>query len=263
MRPNQRQKGCKMKTLLKRIAATFMLAVSIITTINPLPVQASIAAPKGLGYFWMHEYEKNERTPFSFSKDPVHVKCTTTAACDGYQFKFALTNGKSLMTINKERKMKAGDYCGARCIIYTGNSPKTYGDHVTMVYARVYRYNQKGKKEYSAWTKPVLITPWPDNIKKVSVNKKTPSIKLKWNTIYGSDGYNVFISTTPGKWYWNQSTAQKATATTATIKTCHGRNLEKHRTYYVRIVTRKKKNSRFISSPEPYAQYYNYTFRID
>ena len=199
-------------------------------------------------------------SPHAFSS---HASASSSLPSKTLIFTKSLQLSFSSASIAWARSMKAGECFGSKCIIYTANSPKTYGDHVTMVYARVYRYNKKGKKEYSAWTNPVLITPWPEKIKKVSVNKKTPSIKLKWNTIYGSDGYNVFISTTPGKWYWNQSTAQKATATTATIKTCHGRKLEKHRTYYVRIVTRKKKNSRFISSPEPYAQYYNYTFRID
>ena len=251
-----------MDKMLKRFVAVFLLAASIITTINPVPAQAAIPAPKGLRYVWAYDASQ-----FDFFGEGAIVEFRTPAACDGYQLKFALTNGKTVMVKTRDSKRKAGGcYSVPYCVAYAVNNANlvhVYNDHVTMVSARVYKYNGKGKKEYSAWTGPVIITPWPERVKKVSVNKKARSVKLEWNTIYGSDGYNVFVATNPSKWYWNQSTAQKATATTATIKTFRGRKLEKHKTYYVRVVTRKKGSSGFIASKEPYAKYYNYTFRID
>ena len=77
-------------------------------------------------------------------------------------------------------------------------------------------------------------------------------MNVSWNIIYGCNGYNVFITTNPnGKWYWNQSTSEKATATSASIDKCGGAKLKKNTRYYVRIVTRRKRNGVFCTVPMP------------
>jgi hypothetical protein len=77
-------------------------------------------------------------------------------------------------------------------------------------------------------------------------------MNVSWNIIYGCNGYNVFITTNPnGKWYWNQSTSEKATATSAVIDKCGGAKLKKNTRYYVRIVTRRKRNGVFCTVPMP------------
>lgn len=85
-------------------------------------------------------------------------------------------------------------------------------------------------------------------------NESKIQAKLDWNPIYGSNGYNIFVSSDPvskNKWAWNQSTAKKATATSATIKKFKGKNLKKYTNYYVRIVTRRAYKGVFCSVPVP------------
>ena len=109
------------------------------------------------------------------------------------------------------------------------------------------------------------ITPSPSTCtgKLVNPKSKTYKEKLKWNIIYGCNGYNVFLATNPkGTWYWNQSTATKATATSAEISKYRGSKLKKYTNYYVRIVTRRKRNGVFCTVPMPSNNYYLGWFRI-
>jgi len=86
---------------------------------------------------------------------------------------------------------------------------------------------------------------------------------IAWNIIYGCNGYNVFVTTNPsGTWYWNQSTDISARSTSATISKYRGSKLKKGKTYYVRIVTRRKRNGVFCTVPMPAANTYIGTFRF-
>jgi len=62
----------------------------------------------------------------------------------------------------------------------------------------------------------------------------------------------VFLTTNPnGTWYWNQSTNVLATSLNATITKYRGSKLKKNTRYYVRIVTRRKRNGVFCTVPMP------------
>lgn len=88
-------------------------------------------------------------------------------------------------------------------------------------------------------------------------------MKVNWPIIYGSNGYNVFITTNPnGKWSWNQSTAVKANALSTVITKYQGKELKKNTRYYVRIVTRRKFKGVFCSVPMPAKNTYVGSFVI-
>ena len=135
------------------------------------------------------------------------------------------------------------------------NAPK---NHVTLVKVRAFRWS-KGKRQYGTWSNVAYITPSPTTLTKSLVDEyatSNPNVRLRWNAIYGSNGYNVFLTTNPkGTWYWNQSTATKATANTAIIKKYRGSKLKIYQTYYVRIVTRRKHNNVFCTVPLPGSSY--------
>ena len=109
-----------------------------------------------------------------------------------------------------------------------------------------------------------FIVPLPRRLSITISNENRIQAKLQWNTIYGCNGYNIFLSKDPSsknKWVWDQSTATKAGATSATIKKYKGEKLKKHTNYYVRIVTRRKRNGVFCSVPVP-DDYYNAGFQM-
>ena len=145
-----------------------------------------------------------------------------------------------------------------RCV-WTDGSHNVGGYNVRAVQA-----NSRGQiTGYSPWSNTVIITPWPKNVSAKLTSSKGTNVKFNWNIIYGSSGYNIFMTTNPyGKWYWNLSTATKATATSGTVKSFRGSKLKKYQNYYVRVITRRKRFGVFCTVPEPYKSYYQYKFYI-
>lgn len=125
-------------------------------------------------------------------------------------------------------------------------------NHVSQMKVRSF-YTANGKRVYSLWSNVEYITPSPTKLTtKNASSGSNLKMNIGWNIIYGCNGYNVFITTNPnGKWYWNQSTSEKATATSASIVKCGGAKLKKDTRYYVRIVTRRKRNGVFCTVPMP------------
>ena len=116
---------------------------------------------------------------------------------------------------------------------------------------------------YSQWSNPVYVTPWPRSAAGSVPDSRKPYVSLRWNTVYCSSGYNIFLTQNPkGTWYWNQATTQKATSTTATIKSFRSAKLKTYANYYVRIVTRRKLNGAFCTVPAPGSGYYSLRFRL-
>ena len=125
-------------------------------------------------------------------------------------------------------------------------------NHVSQMKARAF-YTLNGKRIYGPWSNLAFITPSPTKLtyKNKSTGKDLKA-SISWNIIYGSNGYNVFLTTNPnGTWYWNQSTATKATETSAEITKYRGAKLKKNTRYYVRIVTRRQRNGVFCTVPMP------------
>ncbi len=125
-------------------------------------------------------------------------------------------------------------------------------NHVSQMKVRAF-YTANGKRVYSPWSNVEYITPSPTKLTaKKAGSGSNLKMNISWNIVYGCNGYNVFITTNPnGKWYWNQSTSEKATATSASIVKCGGAKLKKNTRYYVRIVTRRKRNGVFCTVPMP------------
>ena len=124
--------------------------------------------------------------------------------------------------------------------------------HVSQMKVRAY-YMQNGQRVFGPWSNIEYITPSPAKLTaKKAGSGSNLKMNVSWNIIYGCNGYNVFITTNPnGKWYWNQSTSEKATATSASIDKCGGAKLKRNTRYYVRIVTRRKRNGVFCTVPMP------------
>ena len=124
--------------------------------------------------------------------------------------------------------------------------------HVSQMKVRAF-YTLNGQRKYGPWSNLEYITPSPAKLTtKNASSGSNLKMNISWNIIYGCNGYNVFITTNPnGKWYWNQSTTEKATATSASIDKCGGAKLKKNTRYYVRIVTRRKRNGVFCTVPMP------------
>ena len=169
---------------------------------------------------------------------------------DGYQTYLCWTNGSHASTT-----IVKSNVLYRNCTVHP--------QHVSQMKVRAF-YMQNGQRKFGPWSNIEYITPSPTKLTTRNVGtKNSPKIKASWNIIYGCNGYNVFITTNPnGKWYWNQSTSQKATATSAVIDKCGGAKLKKNTRYYVRLVTRRKRHGVFCTVPMPASNTYVGSFII-
>ena len=173
------------------------------------------------------------------------------AGATGYQTLLTWTNGSHAVTKNLRP-----DVLQQSCDVAV--------NHVSQFKVRAYIDTAAGRK-YSAWSNLEYITPSPSKltVKKETSSSGTRKAKISWNIIYGCNGYNVFVTTNPnGTWYWNQSTDISAKSTGAVISRYRGSKLKKGTTYYVRIVTRRKRNGVFCTVPMPAKNTYVGTFRF-
>ena len=159
---------------------------------------------------------------------------------EGYQTLLCWTNGS-----NASKTIVNSNVLYRNCTVHP--------QHVSQMRVRAF-YTQNGQHIFGPWSNVEYITPSPTTL---TINNASSGSNLKmnisWKIIYGCDGYNVFLTTDPnGKWYWNQSTPVKATATGAVIsKYKYSTKLEKNTRYYVRIVTRRQRNGVFCTVPMP------------
>jgi hypothetical protein len=125
-------------------------------------------------------------------------------------------------------------------------------------------YMSGGQRKFGHWSNVEYITPSPTRLTAKNASSGTNlKMNISWNIIYGCNGYNVFLTTNPnGTWYWNQSTAVKATATSAVITRFRGSAIRKNTRYYVRIVTRRQRNGVFCTVPMPASNTYIGSFII-
>ena len=132
--------------------------------------------------------------------------------------------------------------------------------HVYQAKVRACRMDAGGKVTSTGpWSNIVFITPWPRDVRG-SVSSRSV-LSLKWNIIYGSNGYNIFMSANPGSsWTWRYSTSTNASATSASFTGFKGVRFKRHHNYYVRVITRRKRNGVFCTVPEPYNSFYQFRF---
>ena len=162
-----------------------------------------------------------------------------TEGADGYQTLLSWTDGSHASSTIVKSNVLYRD-----CTVHP--------QHVSQMKVRAF-YMQNGQRKFGPWSNIEYITPSPAKLTTRNTSSgNNLKVNASWNIIYGCNGYNVFITTNPnGKWYWYQSTSQNATATSAVINKCGGSNLKKNTRYYVRIVTRRKRNGVFCTVPMP------------
>lgn len=82
-------------------------------------------------------------------------------------------------------------------------------------------------------------------------------MKLSWSKVYGSQGYNVYMTTNPsGKWY-NMKKTTSAGSTVAKIKKYNGSKFKTYKNYYYRIRARLSLgNGKYKESPLPSSSFY-------
>ena len=226
---------------VKRLAAGFLIAVLLVGSFSLTSVEAAVKKPKNCRFV---RWENTAYTSATIAWDKV-------SKATNYQVRVTWTDGSHGST---------GRFSSSTSkVTFSGLHYK----HVYIAKVRALRVHHKGKSneytEYSDWSNPVFITPWPKNVTARLKSSSSPQVKLSWNIIYGCNGYNVFMSTNPyGNWYWNLSTNTKAGSTSATVKRYRGAKLKKYQTYYLRVVTRRKRNGVFCTVPAPKDGYYQY-----
>lgn len=180
-----------------------------------------------------------------------NIAWNKVAGAHGYQTVLSWTNGSHASTMTVKSNVLSRN-CSVKA------------NHVSQMKVRAF-VKVAGKTYYGSWSNVAFITPSPAKIttKNISTSSNNLKIKSTWNTIYGCNGYNVFLTTNPnGKWYWNQSTATKANATTAVITKYRGAKLKKNTRYYIRIVTRRRQKGVFCTVPMPAKNTYVGSFII-
>ena len=162
-----------------------------------------------------------------------------TEGADGYETLLSWTDGS-----HASRTIVKSNVLYRDCTVHP--------QHVSQMMVRAF-YMSGGQRKFGPWSNVEYITPSPTKLTAKNTSSGTNlKMNIKWNIIYGCNGYNVFLTTNPnGTWYWNQSTSIKADATSAAITKYRGSKLKKNTRYYVRIVTRRKRNGVFCTVPMP------------
>lgn len=266
--PEGRRRMNSLFKIMKRHLAVLLTAITVVAAFAAFaPVYAEAAVPKPKAY----TFDNWRGSDGSFSS--CWVRWTYDDwykeyyEIDGFEVLSTWTDGSHGIRRRYDRYSSdydnpsldwASDGSNKYSVYIEGLNKK----HVYFSRVRAYYYDYDWNRHYGPWSNYVFITPWPSSASKSLPNKKKPEVKIKWNTIYGSNGYNVFLSTNPssGKWYWNKSTATRATATSAVIKSYRGSKFKKNKTYYVRIITRRKRNGVFCTVPAPSSSYYQIKF---
>ena len=225
-----------MKNMFRRMLATFFIAILIVGTANVTNADAALKKPGNCRFVGWNN------TAFTSCR----IAWNHVSGIDAYEIKWCYTDGSHA---------KVGyQYADKNVVDITGLAY----NHVYQAQVRGVIFNADYTKivQRTPWSNLVFITPFPKSVNVTLPKTKENQLKLKWNIIYGSSGYNVFMTTNPkGTWYWNQSTPQSATATTGTVKKYRGSKLKMYTNYYVRIVTRRKRNGVFCTVPAPYNSY--------
>ncbi len=225
---------------IKRLAASLLIAVLLVGSFSLTSAEAALAKPANAHFVrWNNKQFTSCRIGWNKVKN-----------ADGYEIKWTYTD--------RSHYKHTYQYYIYNVLDINGLS----NENVYQVQVRAIKLNSKNKPSgYSPWSNYVFITPWPRNLS--GRLSGSHNVKIKWNKISGCSGYNILLTTNPyGSWRWNQYTAEKATATSCKIKKYQKSNLKKYTNYYVRVMTRLKRNGHYLSNPAPGAGYYSGTFYI-
>jgi hypothetical protein len=228
--------GKEMFKSFKRLAAGLLIAIFIVGSLTVTSAEAALKKPGNARFVQWNN------TAFSSCR----IRWNAVSGAEGYQIRCTWTDGSHAMVQRFGSNVGGVDLSG-------------------LDYRHVYQFQVRAFTSYSygPWSNIVFITPWPKNVSCNLVSSRSTNMKVSWNIIYGCNGYNIFMTTNPsGTWYWNLSTSTKATATSATVKKYRGSSLKTYTNYYVRVITRRKRNGVFCTVPEPYPTYYQRGFRL-
>lgn len=245
--------GKKMLKSLKRLAAAFLIAVFIIGSLSVTNAEAAtLKAPKNFRFSsWGIQYVKEGgKRVKACAFDEFKLKWDKVSGANAYEVKCTWTDGS-----HKIGGILYGKHKGANI---SGINPT----HVYKCQVRALKVSSSKKvKSYGKWSSPIFVSPWPRTVKGSLSGGK--NVKLNWNTIYGCNGYTVYLSTNPSKkWYQNLVTAHKCSATTAKIKKFRGSSLEKYQNYYVRVISTRKYDGKYRTAPAPFNGYWSYRFYL-
>lgn len=225
----------------KRFIACLFIVLFVVGSFHPVSAEAAMKKPGNARFQkWLGK---------DFSSAVVAWNKVTDADC--YEVKCVWTNGTH-------------DACSeCRYVDHYFNSVRIDNlncQHVYLFQVRACKLNASDKVvSTSPWSNLVFITPWPKTV--TAKRNGRSGINFRWNIIYGSNGYNIFLTTAPAsKWYWSLSTPIVATATSATVKKYRGGNFKKYQNYYARVITRRKRNGVFCTVPEPSKTFYQVKF---
>ncbi|HAL60678.1 MAG: fibronectin type III domain-containing protein [Sarcina sp.] len=224
---------------IKRFAAGLLIAVLLVGTFSVTNAEAALPKPGNA------RFVKWNNSKFTSCR----IAWNTVSGADYYEIVWTYTDGSHW---NHRYQYNSYNYIDITGLDY---------NHVYKAQVRSLKMNGDVITDKSSWSNSVYITPWPRSIK--GSLKGESDVRLSWNKISGSSGYNVFLATNPnGTWRWNQSTDTTATATSAHVKKYSGSKLKTYQNYYFRIVTRRKQNGSFVSVPTPYDGYYSGRFYL-
>lgn len=230
-------------SFIKRLAAALLVAVLVAAPLTAITAEAAPAAPANV---WFARWNNNKFTACTIGMNNVR-------GADAYQSVWSWTDGSHAKY----------NYWGTK-----GNYMSFTGlpqNHVSQVRIRTIVITGSGSLRYSAWSKIAFITPSPVTVKASIANRNVNNLqaRLRWNPVYGSSGYNVFMTTNPyGKWYWNQSTSPRALSTTGVVKVYLRKKLKLYQNYYYRIITRRTYQGVYCTVPMPSSSFYNGGFRF-
>lgn len=235
---NLPMEGKKVIKTIKRLAACLLITVFIFGSLTLTSAEAAMKKPGN------NRFVQWNNTSFT----ACTIAWNKVSGANYYQLRCTWTDGSHNIGGYVE-----GQYNGVRI-------KNLHYQHVYYAQVRALKVNGYGEiTQYSPWSNIVFITPFPKNVTGRKGSGMTE--KLSWNIIYGSNGYNVWLTTNPsGTWYWNLSTNTKATSTSATVKKYRGSSLKTYTNYYVKVYTRRKRNGVFCTVPEPYKGYYQIYF---
>ena len=228
----------KMTKSFKRLAACLLITIFLFGSLTLTSVEAAMKKPGN------NRFIQWDKTDFS----ACTIAWNRVSGADWYQVRCTWTDGSH----NIGGYLEA-EYNGVR--ISGLNYQHVYYAQVRAITTDYYGYITG----YSPWSNIVFITPWPRDVSGSVTSRSV--LSLKWNIIYGSNGYNVFMSTNPGSsWTWRYSTSTSAAATSASFTGFKGVRFKRYQNYYVRVITRRKRNGVFCTVPEPYKTFYQFKF---
>lgn len=227
-----------MKTM-KRFVTALLLAALLVGSLSLTSAEAALKKATGLKFIGWYDAAYTEPA----------FKWNAVSGAQAYEIRYMYLNNKNIT--NRYTTATSGYLSGLE------------GNRIYKVMVRGLAVNSSGKiTSRGGWSNTVYTIPMPKTITPSKAGNTIKSgVKMKWSAVKGAHGYTVYMSTNPsGKWYAVKTTAAKQSATSATIKKINGSYFKEGKTYYYRVVARRKVGGKYQTSPLPSKDYYHGSF---